>query len=132
MNKFPDILHKHMIVRTEILKPITNVEEVNKWLTDLVEKLNMKILLGPYSVYCDKEGNRGITGFVIIETSHLVIHIWDELCLPVAQLDVYTCGDLEEQVVFDHINYLKPKKIEWKYLDRIKDLKVVSKGLIEY
>jgi len=131
MKKNPDILHKHMIVRSEILYPVRNVDEINKWLIDLVKKLNMNILMGPYSIYCNKEGNKGITGFVIIETSHIVIHIWDELDIPIAQLDVYTCGELSEKDVFDHIQYLKPKKIEWKYLDRITNLNVVSRGLIE-
>ena len=37
-------------------------------------------------------GNRGVTAFAIIETSHIAMHIWDEPNPALVQLDVYTCA----------------------------------------
>ena len=33
--------------------------------------------MGLYVKYCKMEGNRGITGIAVIETSHIAIHVWD-------------------------------------------------------
>lgn len=127
----PDILHKHLIIRAEIRESITIDVMVDYWLMELVEKLKMKRLLGPFSVYCDKEGNEGVTGIVAIETSHIALHIWDKCNPAVLQLDVYTCSELDEKIVFDHLQIMKPSKIEWKYIDRNNELKLVSCGVFE-
>jgi S-adenosylmethionine/arginine decarboxylase-like enzyme len=42
----------------------------------------MKVMMGPYVKYSHMVGNRGITGAAIIETSHIVMHVWDELTPP--------------------------------------------------
>lgn len=127
----PDILHKHLIIRAEINEPITIDVMVDYWLMELVEKLNMKRLLGPFSVYCDKKGNEGVTGIVAIETSHIALHIWDKCNPAILQLDVYTCSELDENIVFDHLKIMKPVKIEWKYIDRNHELKLVGRGKFE-
>lgn len=124
----PDILHKHLIIRSEVKNPFTNVEKVDLWLNELTKKLNMKVLLGPFSVYCDRKGNEGVTGFIIIETSHIALHIWDRCNPAIVQLDVYTCGQLNEKVVFDHLLEMNPIKIEWKYIDRMTELKLLNSG----
>lgn len=128
----PDILHKHMIVRAEVNQPLSDPEDVVHWLTKLVEKLDMKILIGPFAEYCPKCGNEGATGIVVIETSHIAIHIWDACEPAILQLDVYTCGELHEEVVFEHLKVMKPTKIEWKYLDRMSKLEEVSTGVTSY
>ena len=61
--------HKHLIIRAEVNRPITSEKEIKKWLKKLVNKIDMKIIKGPYAGYVTKEGNRGITGVVMIETS---------------------------------------------------------------
>lgn len=127
----PDILHKHLIIRAEVEEPFTNNIMVDFWMLDLVKKLSMKKLLGPFSVYCDKEGNEGITSIMAIETSHIALHIWDKCCPAILQLDVYTCSELDENIVFDHLQIMKPSKIEWKYIDRNHELKLVGKGIFE-
>lgn len=124
----PDIKHKHLIVRAEVSNPINDAEVCKAWLTRLVDLLHMKILMGPISTYCSKCGNEGVTGAVIIETSHIAIHIWDACSPAIVQLDVYTCGELEEEVIFDHLEVMSPSKVEWKYLDREKGLLQVKEG----
>jgi S-adenosylmethionine/arginine decarboxylase-like enzyme len=119
------LVHKHLIIRTEVLNPPgTDTEWVVDWLSDLVSKIGMKVLSGPYSEYVHVEGNKGATGIVIIETSHIAIHVWDEPDPALIQLDVYTCGPFDPHIVFDHIQQFNPVKMEYKYLDR-------EHGLIE-
>ena len=110
--------HKHLIVRSEVNLPPKNEVQIIKWAKDLIEKIGMKIMMGPYAKYCEMEGNRGITCVTIIETSHVAIHVWDEQSPALVQLDVYTCSDLEKNIVFDALKQFKPVKTDHKYLDR--------------
>ena len=63
-------------------------------------------------------GNRGLTVAAIIETSHIVMHTWDECTPAMVQLDVYTCGPFDPNTVFDWLEQYNPVKIEHKYIDR--------------
>ena len=78
----------------------------------------MKILVGPEARYVNVKGNRGLTCFAIIETSHVVMHTWDECDPAMIQLDVYSCGGLDTGVVFGFLKQFDPIKIDYKYLDR--------------
>ena len=64
------------------------------------------------------EGNRGITAFAVVETSHIALHIWDEKSPSLVQFDVYSCKDFEPQRVFDHLDVMEPTKIDYKFFDR--------------
>ena len=55
------------------------------------------------------------------ETSHVAIHVWDEDNPSLIQLDVYTCGSLDKQIVLDALTQFDPVKIDYKYLDREKE-----------
>jgi S-adenosylmethionine/arginine decarboxylase-like enzyme len=116
------LFHKHLIVRAELEAPPVCVDAINQWMKDLVEKINMKILMGPYAVYSDMPGNRGLTAVTIIETSHIAMHVWDEDEPALMQLDVYTCSTLDPYDVVDAIAQFKPVSVEMKYLDREHDL----------
>ena len=114
--------HKHMVIRAEDLEPITSEKELKKWLKDLVKLIRMKIIKGPYASYVTREGNRGITGVVMIETSHISIHIWDEITPALVQCDVYSCAEFQRGEVVMHLGMMKPKKIEYMMMDRSKDI----------
>jgi S-adenosylmethionine/arginine decarboxylase-like enzyme len=123
-------MHKHLIVRAECNNAPSTEAEVETFLEDVVNALDMNILSGPHVSYVDTEGNRGATGVVIIETSHCAIHVWDEANPSLVQLDVYTCGELAPKVIFDMIkDRFDPVKIEHKYLDREHGLSEVTAGL---
>jgi S-adenosylmethionine/arginine decarboxylase-like enzyme len=115
--------HKHLIIRAEVTAPPVDPIQTSTWLASLVEKINMKILMGPYATYCDVAGNRGLTAAVIIETSHIVLHSWDETSPAELQLDVYTCSSLNIQDIFDEISQFGVEKMEYKFLDREKGLR---------
>lgn len=120
------IEHKHIIIRAEVREPPKDVELTKKWLTDLISKIGMNLLLGPIGVYLDKEGNRGMTCVAIIETSHIALHVWDETFPALIQLDVYTCGPLDPALVFDHMQQFEPVKLEYLHLDR--ETRIFHKG----
>jgi len=117
------LYHKHLIVRAEVNKPFVDPNYVAKvWMPELIERIGMKILMGPYAVYSDMPGNRGLTAVAIIETSHCVIHCWDEQQPAMIQLDLYTCGPLDPYDVVESIQLMDPVTIDMKYLDREHDL----------
>lgn len=122
--------HKHLIVRAELQEPPYSVVEIKDWMRTLVDKIGMNILMGPYAVYSDMEGNQGLTAVTIIETSHIALHVWDEVEPALMQLDVYTCSALNTEDVFNAIEPFKPTKVEYKYIDREYDLTLLDKGII--
>lgn len=98
------IFHKHLLVNAKVINPITSEEDGTEFLKDLVSRINMKIIKGPFASYVDVPGNRGLTAMVMIETSHIAFHIWDETTPSMLQFDLYTCGELDKQVVIDALN----------------------------
>lgn len=121
MNKILE--HKHIIIRAEVSEPITKRNKAIKFLNRIIKAIDMKAMYGPTATYCKIPGNRGITAFAIIETSHIALHIWDEVNPALVQLDVYSCSDFEPKKVLDILQELKPTKVEHKYLDREKGFK---------
>ena len=118
--------HKHLIIRAEVIRPITSEKEIKKWLRKLVKKIDMKIIKGPDSGYVSKEGNRGITAVVMIETSHIAIHIWDETSPALVQCDVYSCAEFSSNEVLVEFMAMEPIKIEHMLLDRAVELKTIT------
>ena len=116
------LVHKHVIIRAEVLNPPTDEKLVSNSVKTLIELIGMKLLMGPYAKYVDMPGNRGLTVAAIIETSHIVMHTWDECNPAMIQLDVYTCGPFDPNIVFTWLEQYKPTKIDYKYIDREFDL----------
>lgn len=122
--------HKHLIVRAELNNPPNCTTAIEAWMKKLVKQIDMNILMGPYSVYSDMVGNRGLTAVTIIETSHIALHVWDEVEPALAQLDVYTCSALNIEDVFEAMNEWEPVKVEYKYIDRENQLTLIEKSVI--
>ena len=123
--KMIPLVHKHLIVRAEVTNPPKDETLAKEFLKELIEGINMKTLFGPEARYVDVPGNRGLTCFAIIETSHIVMHTWDESNPAMIQLDVYTCGALDTDVVFDFMRRFGVIKMDYKFLDRENDLKEI-------
>ena len=108
-----------MIIRAEVLNPPTNENKASNQIQTLIDRIGMKVLMGPFAKYVEMKGNRGLTVAAIIETSHIVLHSWDETDPALIQLDVYTCGAFDPRTVFEWVEeYYNPVKMEYKYLDR--------------
>lgn len=124
--KNPIQVHKHLIIRAEANKVPTDEEILIHWLKEFIDFIGMKILMGPYVKYCKMEGNRGITGIAVIETSHIAIHIWDEPVPALIQMDVYSCADFDPYKIANKIKEdFEIIKIDYKYLNRETGLKPI-------
>ena len=124
--KNPIQVHKHLIIRAEANRVPTDEEQLTTWLTEFIDSIGMKILMGPYVKYCTMEGNRGITGIAVIETSHIAIHVWDEPNPALMQIDVYCCAEFDPYVIADKIkNDFDVVKLDYKYLNRETGLKPI-------
>ena len=123
------LYHKHLLVNAKVKSPMKEESAAIAFLQDLVEKIDMKIIKGPFAAYVDKDGNKGLTAIVMIETSHIAFHIWDEVDPGLIQFDLYTCGQLElDRVIslfketFDVVN------MDYVLFDREHGFKVEAEG----
>lgn len=117
--------HEHVIIRAEVINPPVTTMEIKQWVIDLVPKIGMKLMGEPQAYYSDMKGNQGATCAAVIETSHIVMHVWDEDTPSLVQLDVYSCKDLNINTVLKHLEKFNPTKIEYKFLDRETKLEIV-------
>ena len=107
------------MLRAEIKEPIKTEALAKQWLTELVDLIDMKIAAGPISKYVDMPGNEGVTATVSVETSHIAFHIWEKLDPMILQFDLYTCGELDHNMVLAHLyNRFKIDSVKWQLLDR--------------
>ena len=118
--------HKHLIIRAEVNRPLKGEKETKQWLRKLVKKIDMKIIKGPFAGYVTKEGNRGITGVVMIETSHIAIHVWDETLPALVQCDVYSCAEFSSNEVLTEFIDMEVVKMDHIMLDRADEIKTIG------
>jgi len=113
------IYHKHLLVNAKVKAPLDTEEKGIEFLRTLVEKINMKIIQGPFATYLDVPGNRGLTAVVMIETSHIAFHIWDEPTPALVQFDLYTCGTLDHEEVMSYFaEVFDPVEAQFVVYDR--------------
>ena len=123
------LVHKHLIVRAEVYRPPMDEDILRHWLEEFISEIGMKVMMGPYVKYSNMIGNRGITGAAIIETSHIVMHVWDEVHPALMQFDVYSCGEFDPETICKKIEKdFTVHKIEYKFLDREHDLQDVKQS----
>lgn len=123
-------LHNQIILNGYVNNPIKNPDDAIEWLSNLVEKIGMKIVQGPFSSYVDVPGNRGITAAVMIETSHIAFHIWDEEDPALLQFDLYTCSTLDAELVISEIkNKMDMTSYQYMVLERAHGFKVTATQL---
>lgn len=126
------IYHKHLLVNAKVNNAVKSEAQGIEFLSDLVEKIDMKIIKGPFASYVNKEGNRGLTGIVMIETSHIAFHIWDEVRPGLVQFDLYTCGELNlEKVLGIFKETFEVASLEYVLFDRENGFVVEKQGQIK-
>ena len=117
--------HKHLIIRAEVNDPPIDEKEIKKWLRNVVKKIDMNIIKGPYASYVNKKGNRGVTGVVMIETSHIAIHVWDEDRPALVQCDVYSCAEFSSTEVLAEFLPMDVTKIDHILINRADQINVI-------
>lgn len=132
------IHHNHLLLRMEIENsPVQkDIPKIKRLLKQIIFDLNMNILGAPHIYYVDTpKSNKGITGTVSIETSHLSFHIWEspqdtlvnKYSKGLLQFDIYTCGGLttsQIKTVLNHLDIFSPTNIDLNVFDRKKSLKL--------
>ena len=124
-------LHKHLIIHARVTNPPkeNDTRKVELWLENLVHSIDMQILRHATARYCNDEGNRGLTADVLIKTSHMILHTWDEESEPYIEFDLYTCSELNIEPI---IQALKDEfgayDIAFKFLDRYNGLKIIEEN----
>ena len=127
--------HLHLLVKGYILiPPKDNIEKLNDFLTNLVERVRMKVIAGPTSVYVDYPGNEGATGTITLATSHASIHIWDNIIPSLIQFDLYSCSYFEPNEVISCINdHFKLLSGNYVFIDRnVEDFKILEQNKITF
>ena len=113
------IYHKHLLVNAKVRNPMNSEDQAIEFLNNLVNAIDMKIIKGPFASYVDKPGNKGLTAIVMIETSHIAFHIWDEADPGLLQFDLYTCGQLDMPTVLAEFNKaFEVVNMEYQLFDR--------------
>jgi len=128
----PHLQHKHLLVRAQVNSPPLKDFDLGAELENLVRHIDMKILSGPHTAWCPVEGNMGLSGTVIIETSSITFHSWTESHYPVIQLDVYSCKDFSIKTILLWLSQFDPEKIDYKFLDREHDFREILNEQITY
>jgi len=123
--------HLHLLVKGHIKNPPKEVEVINKWFIELVEKVSMIVVAGPTSVYVSEEGNEGLTGTVTLATSHSSIHIWDNDKPPMFQFDLYSCSCFNPEEVLEHLNQFGLIDYEYMLIDRNHGFKVIEHKVVQ-
>lgn len=110
--------HRHIIVSANgLANPPRSPELVSEWLSRVVEAVHMKKLMGPYTIRCETFGNVGVTGVVVIETSHVAIHVWEDGD-PFLKMDLYSCAHFDVETVIDLVREFGPTTLDYMLIDR--------------
>jgi S-adenosylmethionine/arginine decarboxylase-like enzyme len=108
-------LHNHILLNGPVKNPPRDTEEAIEWLRQLVSDIDMKVIQGPYASYVEVPGNKGLTAAVMIETSHIAFHVWDEEDPALLQFDLYTCSTLPIPIVIESIDKWM-QFVDYKYI----------------
>ena len=120
--------HQHLLVKAYVNNPPVCTDELNMWLTELVELVDMEVFMDPRSTLCDTPGNEGITGVVGLETSHSSAHFWTRVEKPYVQFDLYSCKEFSVEAVLDKLNDFGVESANYLTVDRNGDSVKTKKG----
>ncbi len=109
--------HVHFLATVTLEKTISSIEIIETWLVRLVDTVNMRILCGPFVVKCQDVGNEGITGIIVLSTSHCSVHIWD-LPKPYLKMDLYSCRRFSVKPILDMLKEFGARVCEYQVIDR--------------
>lgn len=117
--------HQHLLIKAYVNKPMKDIADLDFWLRQTVKAIDMKILMGPYCRYLDVTGNRGITGVVVIETSHIACHMWDEVSPALLQMDVYSCKKFNPVRIIERLAPFEIVHLDVLEIDRNQELRSI-------
>lgn len=113
-----ELFHQHLLIRAFVNEPPVKEDILNKWMTELVEDIGMKVVVPAKSKYVDAVGNEGLTGSINIETSHMAIHIWSMQNPSRIEMDVYSCACFEMRTILKKLDEWGLVKFHAMMVDR--------------
>ena len=113
-----ELFHQHLLIRAYVNNPPVEEEILNKWMTELVADVGMKVVVPARSKYVETHGNEGLTGSVNIETSHMAIHIWSAQTPARIEMDLYSCDCFELKTITNKLNEFGLVKFHYMMVDR--------------
>ena len=122
--------HKHLLIRANCENIPKQTYPIDNKLEELVKVIDMKILTGPFCAWCPMPGNIGWSGTVIIETSHIAWHSWNET--GIINLDVYSCKSFNISDVITWMEEFLPTHMDYKFLDRNTGFKTLETEYLEF
>jgi S-adenosylmethionine/arginine decarboxylase-like enzyme len=116
-------MHKHLVITALVGQTPRDPGVVEDFLTELVKLVDMEIFMPAKAKYCDDPHNSGVTGVVVITTSHASIHIWDNVpgnpYPGMLQMDLYSCKDFEILNVLKFVeDYFGANIVSYQIIDR--------------
>lgn len=116
-------MHKHLVVTALVDKAPTDPQVIESFLSKLVKLVDMEIFMPPKAKYCDDAHNSGVTGVVVITTSHASIHIWDNVpgnpYPGMLQMDLYSCKDFQASDVLTFVeDFFGANVVSHQVIDR--------------
>lgn len=97
--------HKHLIIDATIVNPPKDEQAMKAFLVAIIESIGMTLAKltndqsNPIAWYCDEQGNEGMTAGAILTTSHVVLHVWDNVSPAELHFDLYSCSDFDPQEI---------------------------------
>ena len=105
---------KHLIIDSEGTRSpsvLDSVEYIYRFLEEIPKLTGMEVLIPPHVVRCHDHGNEGVTGVVVITTSHSSIHTWPNS--GVIKFDLYSCKDFDaEFIIGEFKRRFKPESMK--------------------
>ena len=113
-----EIKHLTLIVKAGVRWCFDGDEEIKikAWLENLVTDMGMNIMDGPFCTYLERKGLKGWTATIHIETSHIVIHSWEEKYPVRIDLHVYTCGKMNVPVIRKALDVFEIINDQFEYI----------------
>mgnify|MGYP001578198420 CR=1 FL=1 len=104
--------HKHILFDATITNPPRDEQAMKDFLSELIVSIDMTVASltngqsNPIAWYCDELDNEGMTASAILTTSHVVLHVWDQVEKPELHFDLYSCSDFDPDFVVKKIHDL--------------------------
>lgn len=142
-NHTPHIQHHHLLLRLETVDcPLKDdMERMKNKINKIVKDIEMKPLSKVQTYYMETpKFNQGMTGLVVIQTSHLTFHFWKNpdssilhnphsKCL--LQADIYTCSKLSGHQIATVLKELEDYKITHADINLLNRKKTLHMDLVE-
>ena len=111
---------KHLIIDCYDIMSQSRLDDLDfiyRLLADLPRMIGMEIMQGPFVWKCQVAHNLGVTGIVVITTSHLSCHTWPERHY--LSFDCYSCNDFDhEEIIAEVKRRFEPKTVKLSIIPR--------------